>query len=109
MIYNEVTKTDFHDSKILRDAFSYQAINTLFEWQSEISNHSKNGLKFDPIAIRCDWSEYEEEELFNDYGYLLDEDEEQEIDSLLKLLENKTTVIKVKTTFLSASYLIQAF
>ena len=104
MIYNEVTKTDFHDSEILRDSFSYEAINALFEWEYEISNETENGVKFDPIAIRCDWSEYDEDELFNDYGYLLDEDEEQEIDSLLKLLENKTTVIELKTT-----YLIQAF
>ena len=104
MIYDEVTKTDFHDSKILRNAFSYQAIEELFEWESEISNQSENGVEFDPIAIRCDWSEYAEDELFNDYGYLLDEDEEQEIDVLIKLLQNKTTVIQLKTT-----YLIQAF
>ena len=102
MIYNEVTKTDFHNSEILRDSFSYDAINALFEWENEISNQNENGVKFDPVAICCDWSEYAEDELFNDYGYLLDE--EQEIDSLLKLLQNKTTVIELKTT-----YLIQAF
>ena len=33
-----------------------------------------------------------------------DEDEEQDIDNLLKLLQDKTTVIELKTT-----YLIQAF
>ena len=104
MIYDEVTKTDFHNNSILRDAFSYEAINALFEWESEILNQSENGVEFDPVAIRCDWSEYAEDELFNDYSYLLDEDEEQEIDSLLKLLQNKTTVIQLKTT-----YLIQAF
>ena len=104
MIYNEVTKRDFHNSEILRDAFSYQAINALFEFEDELSNQNENGVEFDPIAIRCDWSEYDEDELFNDYGYLLDEDEEQEIDSLVKLLQNKTTVIELKTT-----YLIQAF
>ena len=38
MIYNEVTRIDFQDSKVLRDVFSYEAINELFEWESEISN-----------------------------------------------------------------------
>ena len=104
MIYNEVTKRDFHNSSILRDSFSYDAINALFEFEDELSNQTENGVKFDPIAIRCDWSEYAEDELFTDFGYLLDEDEEQEIDSLLKLLQNKTTVIELKTT-----YLIKAF
>ena len=104
MIYNEVTNTDFHDNKILRDTFSYEAINALFEWKDELSNQSENGVEFDPVSICCDWSEYAEDELFNDYGYLLYEDEEQEIDSLLKLLQNKTTIIELKTT-----YLIQAF
>jgi len=104
MIYNEVTKTDFHASEILRDSFSYDAINALFEWEYEISNQTENGVEFDAIAICCDWSEYDEEDLFNDFGYLLDEDEEQEINNLIKLLQNKTTVIQLKTT-----YLIQAF
>lgn len=99
MIYNEVTKTDFHDSEILRNDFSYQAIEELFEWYNQFEE-----IEFDPIAMRCEWSEYEEEELFNDYGYLLDEDEEQDIDNLIKLLQDKTTVIGIETT-----YLIQEF
>tara|TARA_Y100001973_G_C5021140_1_gene243201 strand:+ start:128 stop:445 length:318 start_codon:yes stop_codon:yes gene_type:complete len=105
MIYNEVTKRDFHNSSILRDSFSYDAINALFEFEDELSNQNEKGVEFDPIAIRCDWSEYAEDELFNDFGYLLDEDSyEQELNNLIKLLQNKTTVIELKTT-----YLIQAF
>ena len=104
MIYNEVTRIDFQDSKVLRDVFSYEAINELFEWASEISNISQDGMEFDPVAITCDWSEYNETDLFTDYGYLLDDDERQELYNLIEILENKTTVIKLKTT-----YLIEAF
>ena len=102
MIYDIITKTDFHNSEILRDAFSYEGITELFEWYDELSE--SGDIKFDPVAIRCDWSEYDEDDLFTDYGYLLDDDERQGLYSLIDILENKTTVIKLKTT-----YLIEAF
>lgn len=102
MIYDIITKTDFHNSKVLRDAFSYEAINELFEWYDELSESCD--IEFDPIAINCDWSEYDVDDLHTDYGYLLEDDEKQNTDRLMEVLENNTTVIILKTT-----YLIQAF
>lgn len=115
MIYDIMTETDFHNNKFLREAFSYEAITALFEWYDELSE--SGDIEFDPVAITCDWSEYDAEGLFIDYGYLLDDDEGQNTDRmkeylvtsfwrlhLLSLLEENTTVIKLKTT-----YLIQAF
>lgn len=102
MIYDIITKTDFHNSEILRDAFSYEGITELFEWYDELSESGY--IKFDPVAIRCDWSEYDVDYLHTDYGYLLDDDEKQNTDRLIEVLEENTTVIKLKTT-----YLIEAF
>jgi hypothetical protein len=102
MIYDIITETDFHNSKILRDAFSYEAITALFEWYDELSESCD--IEFDPVAITCDWSEYDVNGLFVDYGYLLDEDERHNTDRLIEALEENTTVIRLKTT-----YLIEAF
>jgi hypothetical protein len=102
MIYDIITETDFHNSKILRDAFSYEAITALFEWYDELSESCD--IEFDPVAIRCDWSEYDVNGLFVDYSYLLDEDERHNTDRLIEVLEENTTVIRLKTT-----YLIEAF
>jgi len=102
MIYDIMTETDFHNSKVLRDAFSYEAINELFEWYEELSESCD--IEFDPLAIRCDWTEYDADDLFEVYGYLLDYEEEQTTDRLMEILESNTTVVILKTT-----YLIQAF
>jgi hypothetical protein len=102
MIYDIMTETDFRNNKFLREAFSYEAITALFEWFDELSE--SGDIEFDPVAITCEWSEYGETDLFTDYGYLLGDDEGQELDSLLEILESNTTVIRLKTT-----YLIEAF
>jgi hypothetical protein len=97
-----MTETDFHNNKFLRDVFSYEAITALFEWYDELSESCD--IEFDPVAIRCDWSEYDVNGLFVDYSYLLDEDERHNTDRLIEVLEENTTVIRLKTT-----YLIEAF
>lgn len=102
MIYDIMTETDFRNNKFLRDAFSYEAITALFEWYDELSE--SGDIEFDPVAITCDWSEYDEDGLFTDYGHLLEDDEKQDMDRLIEVLEENTTVIKLKTT-----YLIEAF
>ena len=102
MIYDIMTETDFHNNKFLREAFSYEAITALFEWYDELSESCD--IEFDPVVITCDWSEYDETDLFTDYGYLLDDDEKQNTDRLIEVLESNTTVIRLKTT-----YLIEAF
>tara|TARA_X000001382_G_scaffold50866_1_gene34574 strand:- start:105 stop:413 length:309 start_codon:yes stop_codon:yes gene_type:complete len=102
MIYDIMTETDFRNSKFLREAFSYEAITALFEWYDELSE--SGDIEFDPVAITCDWSEYNKMDLLTDYAYLLDDDEAIELDSLLEILEDNTTVIRLETT-----YLIRAF
>ena len=102
MIYDIITKTDFHNSEILRDAFSYEAIDALFIWYDDLSD--SYDIEFDPIAIRCEWSEYDEDDLFTDYGYLLEDDEKQDMDSLIEKLEQHTICSKLKTTCLVQSF-----
>ena len=99
-----------------RDYFTYEACEALNDYYDEVYPDAE----FDPIAICCDWSEYGDtpclswEALFNDYGYLLknkyDEEEMNEMnedekrETLINLLEDETTVIR-----LSDSVLVEAF
>ena len=52
-----VTRHDFADA--LADDFSRSAASALFDWYEELEAGTGEELELDPIAIRCDWSEYE--------------------------------------------------
>ena len=53
-----------------RDYYSYEGYKALYDYYDEFEDFS-----LDVIAICCDVTEYDEEELKKDYGYLVDEDE----------------------------------
>ena len=66
-------------------------------------------VKFDVVAICCDWNEYGDgvvlgfDSFINDFEYLLDNDkedkeleEEEKIDAIFKMLEDKIYCIRLK-------------
>ncbi|GHU80073.1 hypothetical protein AGMMS49992_32750 [Clostridia bacterium] len=58
------------------------------------------GKQLDVVAVACEWTEYDAEELADEYSHLLDEDEEYEsqedrMEAIVEALEDETTVIKV--------------
>ena len=100
----------FEQSDQYKNNFSYEAREALFDYLDELDgavtteavndlNDSCLGIKFDPIAICCEYSEYENiKEFWNDYkkwDYLTMEE-----------IENTTTVIKIPD---SQKFIIQVF
>lgn len=51
-----------------KEQFSYSALRALFGWYSELSEQSEQGIELDVIAICCEWAEYEECDLIEDFG-----------------------------------------
>lgn len=88
-------------NQILSDCqanYSYSGAVALAEFFDE---HAENE-EFDPVAIRCDWSEYKSAiEAASDYGWKYDDeddeddedDDEKKEKSAMNFLENNTTVL----------------
>ncbi len=91
-----------------KDQFSRDALEALFEYYEQLSEDTGEHIELDVIAICCEWCEYGEDELFNDYGTAeglaeCDSDMEEYIECIVEELENATQVIK-----LDGSYLVMA-
>lgn len=42
-----------------KDQFSYDALRAIFDYLEEIEAGSGEDIEFDPVAICCDWAEYD--------------------------------------------------
>jgi len=93
-----ITQNTFTDEMTKKGfGFSYEGSNALFNYLEEFEQDSDTELDFDPIAFRCEYTEYDNlKEVQKEY---------KDIKSL-KDLENKTTVIKVED---SKKLIIQAY
>lgn len=88
-----------------KNQFSTSALETLFDYYEEIESETGEEIELDVIAICCDWTEYEKQELINEYGYLLEEEEEEkDIEAIAEELNGRTTVIES-----NGNYLVQTF
>lgn len=104
MIIETLTKSQFVGNETIRDSFTYEAAGALFDWYTDLAEGCGEPIEFDPVGFRCDWSEYALDELQDDYGYLLDEDQEPE--DLPEVLENHTIIIKLPAV---QTWLVMAF
>ena len=104
MIIETLTKSQFVGNETIRASFTYEAAGALFDWYSDLSEDCGEPVEFDPVAFRCDWSEYAFDELMTDYGHLLEEGQEPE--DLPEVLEQHTNILELKTI---ASFLVMAF
>ena len=89
---------DFTQNKVLRDSFSYEALQWLHQYYQDYSDSLGNDMEFDPVAIRCDWSEYEPEEAWRDYQDLMGMYDIQKDDTrgIIKTLERHHHVAVLK-------------
>ena len=90
-----VTRFDFVDwfrgSDTYKNNFSYDGLNSLFDYFEELEEQMENEMDFDPIAICCEFSEYENfEEIKENYNST----DIQTMDDL----RNYTSVIKIENT-----------
>ena len=61
-IIETVSAWDF--ARALSGDFSGDAADVLFDYYTELSEDIGEPIEFDPIAIRCDWNEYEDDDAF---------------------------------------------
>ena len=58
-----VTRFDFVDwfrgSDTYKNNFSYNGLNSLFDYFEQLEEDMENEIDFDPIALCCEFSEYE--------------------------------------------------
>ena len=104
MIIETLSKSQFVGNETIRDSFSYEAAGALFDWYEELSEDCGEPIEFDPVAFRCEFSEYALDELQHDYGHLLEDDQEPE--DLPELLEKYTLIIKLDSV---QSWLVKEF
>ena len=93
-----VTEYQFIDTMAQKQhGFSYEGAKALFEYFENFEQDTGEELEFDPVAIRCDFDEYESlEEVKENY---------QDIETL-EDLQNHTTVIEIPN---SDRLIIQAY
>ena len=93
-----ITKDTFTDTMTKPiNGFSYDGANALFSYLEELEESSETTIEFDPIAIRCNYVEY------NDLAEL---NKDFEDDYTMETLAEATTVIEVDGT---SSLIIEAF
>lgn len=85
-----------------QDNFSHDGLNALFEYLEEFESEV-GPVEFDCIAICCEYSEQSFDDIINDYG--LDVPEDEALSYILDYLEENTTIVAI----LEDSILYQVF
>ena len=97
MIYTELNGHSFaYELSANKDnGFSYEGARTLYNYLGDCEFEGE----FDPVALRCQFSEYTNEDLVRDYWYAVQEteggDRDEYIAELIEYLEENTTIIKI--------------
>lgn len=68
--------------------FSRRALEALFNWLSELESN----YRLDVIELCCEWAEYDDAELLEDFGHLADSGS-RGIGKLLEALNDETDVL----------------
>lgn len=77
--------------KIRPDNFSYEGLHALFDYFEDLSHDIGQPIEFDPIAICCDYTEYESFKQFQEvYGI-----ENYSNDEMINYIEDNSEVINV--------------
>ncbi len=101
-----VTENDFVQAfqDIRPENFSVQALQAMFDFFEELEEGGEE-MELDVIAICCEFSEYDVEELEDSYSHMKDDEEEElSIEEWAELLRDHTMVIE-----LDESIVIQRF
>lgn len=105
-MYQEINFSDFSrwfaTSDTYKENFSYEGLRALFDYLEELEEDTGDKIEFDPIAICCEWVEYQNIEAVSlEYDDMNDLSE----DEAWEYLEDRTTVIKMD----NGGLIIQAF
>ena len=73
--------------------FTYEATKALYDYYDELSDSDGELYEFDPIAIRCEWSEYDTlAEAYSQYRVYNDTVSK---DEMLEYFEDNTQIIEL--------------
>jgi len=90
----------FRSSDTYKNNFSYEGLSALFDYLEEMEESTGEELEFDPIALCCEFEEYDSFEEFQE------EYNGEVLYPTLDQLEDYTTVIRIEN---SDSFIIQQF
>lgn len=79
----------------LRESFSIEAIELLFDYFEEYEDSCDCQMEYDPIAIRCEFSEMTISEIIDAYGYMMDEsrlDDDDAYSYIMDFINDRTMV-----------------
>ena len=86
--------------ELLKDEYanwSHEAATVLMKWIEELEEDTGASVIFDPVELRCAFSEYTETELVEAYSLTLEE------------IQKQTTVLEVFKGSLVRNFIIQEF
>ena len=79
----------FLSSDTYKNNFSYEGLHSLFDYLEQFEEDMGKEMEFDPVAICCEYSEYENfEEIKNNYDCIENYED----------LENNTSIIEIENT-----------
>ena len=98
--------TDF-ESEMDDGYYSREALEKLFNFLDELDEECGQS-EFDPISIRCEYSEESLEDILMSYNIDLDEDadEDDKIEAVRRYLDYRTTLVAVLN---NGNFLYRAF
>lgn len=88
-----ISKFEFMDG--LGDSFSYEGKERLYEFFKDYEEGIGEEIEYDPVAIRCDFTEMTLGEVIDAYGYMMDEEKIFSNDSysyIMDFLNDRTMV-----------------
>ena len=86
-MYTTITFTQFVDGfENRKDHFTYEGLKALYEYLTDLEEDTGNPLEFDPIALCCEFTQYDTfDELKENYSHIASPED----------LEHYTTVIPI--------------
>jgi len=106
MIYKEINENTFayELSKNKDNGFTYNGAIALYDYLDQTGED----IAFDPVALRCEFSEITKEELLEEYSYLIDEEdyenEEEKEKAIFEEIEDDNILIEVDENTFIISY-----
>jgi len=95
--------------------YSNEAIEALFDYLESLSEDIGENFEMDVVAIRCEWSEYHVQDLWDEYSNVFEEhdlkesDDADDYDKQLEILSEYTTILDYRRAEHIGNVLVQAF
>jgi hypothetical protein len=87
-----ISLNDFVNCEALTNNFSYDGLVAMFDYLEDFENGTGTTIEFDPIALRCEFSEYTT--IVEAYANYEDDGEDLTEVEMLEWLQDKTQLIE---------------